>query len=251
MRGRILLAGESWISGATHVKGFDSFYSASYHTGADPLIGVLRGAGFEVSFQPSHQAATDFPLSLEALRAFDAVLLSDIGANTLLLHPDTWFQGKAMPNRLKLLEQYVEAGGGLAMAGGYLSFAGINAAAHYHRTPVERVLPVLISPYDDRLEVPQGAHPQPTGLAHPILEGLTGPWPALLGYNVLEARPDSSVLLRVGDDPLLAVRQVGGGRTLVWASDIGPHWCPQTFVDWPGYSRLFVQAMGWLCGEQR
>ena len=35
---RVLLAGESWISQATHYKGFDSFSSTTFHTGADAFI---------------------------------------------------------------------------------------------------------------------------------------------------------------------------------------------------------------------
>lgn len=45
---------------------------------------------------PAHAAATDFPLTLEALQEWDAIILSDIGANTLLLHPDT---AEEPPNR--------------------------------------------------------------------------------------------------------------------------------------------------------
>ena len=36
-----------------------------------------------------------FPQTLEGLSAYDAVILSDIGANTLLLHPDTWIHSQA------------------------------------------------------------------------------------------------------------------------------------------------------------
>ena len=53
----------------------------------------------------------------------------------------------------------------------------------------------------------------------------------------------------MGTDPLLAVRKVGRGRTLAWASDIGPHWCPAEFVAWPGYAILFTNAVRWLGGE--
>ncbi len=42
-RRKILLAGESWVSSATHVKGFDQFQSVTYHTGVDPLIAALNG----------------------------------------------------------------------------------------------------------------------------------------------------------------------------------------------------------------
>ena len=48
---------------------------------------------------------------------------------------------------------------------------------------------------------------------------------------------------------LLAVRSVGEGRTLAFASDVSPHWAPTEFMDWAGYGLLFSQAMSWLAGE--
>jgi hypothetical protein len=57
------------------------------------------------------RGATDFPLTLEALRQWDAIILSDIGANTLLLHPDTWLKSRRTANRLTLIHDYVAAGG--------------------------------------------------------------------------------------------------------------------------------------------
>lgn len=244
---RILIVGESWVSASTHYKGFDQFGSASYHTGADPLIRVLEADGMEVEFQPSHVAATAFPLTLAGLQQYDVIWLSDIGANTLLLHPDTWLHGQRVANRLKLIEEYVRLGGGLGMAGGYLSFQGINGSARYHRTPVEAVLPVTILPVDDRVEVPEGVTPSVV-LSHPIVEGLDGEWPFLLGYNELRAKPGSETLLTLGADPLLVLGRAGAGRSLAWASDIGPHWCPQAFLDWPGYAALFTRMTRWLAG---
>jgi uncharacterized membrane protein len=161
---KILLAGESWVSAATHYKGFDQFASVTFHLGAEPLVAALKGSEFDLRYMPAHEAQQDFPQTLEALRAYDAVILSDIGANTLLLHPDTWIRSKPTPNRLRLLKSYVERGGGLMMVGGYLSFQGINGAARFHGTPVEEVLPVEILPYDDRVEVPEGFVPVVMGI---------------------------------------------------------------------------------------
>ncbi|HET7838473.1 MAG TPA: glutamine amidotransferase, partial [Rectinemataceae bacterium] len=188
--------------------------------------------------------------SLEALKAWDVVILSDIGANTLLLHPNTWLRGESMPNRLELLRQYAEAGGGLAMCGGYLSFAGIYASAKYYRTPIEEVLPVSIHTFDDRVESPQGARATVLVKDHPVLEGIPGEWPALLGFNELVAKSDATILARIGEHPLLTLRSVGEGRTLAWASDIGPHWCPTSFAEWEGYARLMSQAVEWLAGRR-
>ena len=158
-RHNVLLAGESWVTTGTHIKGFDQFSTVTFHLGAEPLVEALKGSLFDLKYMPSHEAQRDFPQTPEALAAFDAVILSDIGANTLLLHPDTWIASKRTPNRLRSLKAYVENGGGLLMVGGYYSFQGINGGARYHGTPIEEVLPVEILPYDDRVEVPEGFTP--------------------------------------------------------------------------------------------
>ena len=68
------------------------------------------------------------------------------------------------------------------------------------------------------------------GPSHPILAGINEPLPPILGLNKLEFRGDAtSTLLAVcqyrGNDwPLLAVRNYGRGRSLIWSTDIGPHW---------------------------
>jgi uncharacterized membrane protein len=244
---RVLIAGESWVSAANHHKGFDLFPSVTYHTGIEPLRGVLQSAGHTVTHLPAHEAPEAFPETRDALSDYDVVVLSDLGANSLLIHPRTWLNSKRSPNRLVLLADWVRAGGGLAMAGGYLSFQGFGGTAFYHATPVEEVLPAVISPYDDRVECPEGRVPTRVG-EHPITAGLPEQWPYVLGYNRI-GLPDGAVeLARVGKDPLLAVRTVGAGRTLAWTTDIAPHWCPEPFVTWDGYTTIFDRAIRWLAG---
>ncbi|WP_026783598.1 glutamine amidotransferase [Pleomorphomonas koreensis] len=254
MTKKILLAGESWVSTATHIKGFDQFATVTYHTGADELLKALKGGPFDVTFMPSHEAQRDFPQTMEALSAYDAVVLSDIGANTLLLHPDTWIHSKTTPNRLKLIRDYVLAGGGLLMFGGYYSFQGINGGARYHKTAVEDVLPVVCLPYDDRVEVPEGFAAVVTGRTdHPILKGLGGDWPLLLGFNEVGLKPGAEVLATVSNEygalPLLATGLYGKGRTVAWTSDVGPHWLSPDFVAWKGYKTLFEQMLAWATGQ--
>jgi uncharacterized membrane protein len=250
---RILLAGESWMSAATHYKGFDQFGSVTFHLGAEPLVAALKDSPFELTYMPSHEAVTAFPSTLEGLGAYDAVLLSDIGANSLLLPPDVWLHGKTHPNRLKLLRDWTAGGGGLVMIGGYLSFQGLDGKARWGRTAVEDALPVSCLPYDDRLEIPEGFKAVVNGPAdHPVLAGLGADWPVLLGANEVKLKTDRSaeVLATLPDDqgghPLLVTGRFGKGRTAVWTSDIGPHWLPQTFVDWPGYAKLWKNLLGWV-----
>lgn len=247
---RILVAGESWVSQTTHYKGFDSFTSVTFHTGIEPFANALTSRGLIVDHLPAHEVPERFPRTAEELSAWDVVILSDIGANSLLLHPDTWQGGHRTPNRPVALAEWVRGGGGLAMAGGYLSFQGFEGKAFFHGTPVEDVLPCVISSYDDRVEVPDGVEPKTVDDAHVIVSGVRGPWPALLGYNRFGLKDDAVLLAEINSDPLLAVRQVGRGRTLAWASDIAPHWCTQDFMDWDGYPVLFANACRWLAGSE-
>lgn len=251
---KVLLVGESWVSDATHIKGFDHFSTATFHFGAEPLVAALAGSQFDLRHMPAHEAQRDFPLRLEGLHGYDAIILSDIGSNTLLLHPNTWIHSRRTPNRLRLIREYVRRGGALMMIGGYFSFQGINGGARYHGTPIEEVLPVDILPYDDRVEVPEGFLPVIQESRHPILKGFRGKWPALLGFNEVRAKSDASVLATVsrayGSKPLLVAGTHGKGRTLAWTSDIGPHWLPPEFAGWRGYARLWKQSLSWLVGER-
>ena len=247
---RVLLAGESWVSAATHYKGFDQFGSVTFHLGAEPLVKALEGSPYELHYMPAHEAATAFPMTKEGLDGYAAVLLSDLGSNTLLLHPDVWLKGKPVPNRLKVLRDWVAGGGGLMMIGGYFSFQGINGAARWGRTPVEEPLPVTCLPVDDRVEVPEGFAAELVRPDHPVLQGLDGAWPLLLGVNEVKLKPAGELLAKLpdaeGGHPLLVAGSHGQGRTLAWTSDIGPHWVPDAFVAWEGYARLWTQALDWL-----
>jgi uncharacterized membrane protein len=248
-QGRVLIAGESWTVHSIHQKGFDSFTTTEYAEGVGWLRSALEGGGWAVDFQPSHVAAREFPGTAEALSAYDCVILSDIGANTLLLHPDTFVRSKPLPNRLAAIRDYVDQGGGFVMVGGYLTFQGIEAKAQYAGTPIEEILPVTLSRFDDRAEAPQGLAPAVVGAAHPILSGVPAPWPALLGYNKVAQKQDAQLIAKIGGDPLLAAGHYGKGRTVAFTSDCGPHWAPPPFVEWPGYAPLWCNLVGWAAGR--
>jgi uncharacterized membrane protein len=244
---RVLLAGESWTTTSIHVKGFDSFTTVEYAEGGGALIDALERAGHDVTFMPNHVAATDFPFTADALGAFDVVLLSDIGANTLLM-PPVVFAGETRPNRLELLRDWVLGGGGLGMVGGYLSFQGIEAKANYRTSPLAGVLPVEMEAGDDREETPEGARPVAVG-SHPITAGLDATWPQLLGFQRVIARPEATVVAEVKGHPLLVLGVAGDGRTAAYTTDIGPHWAPEAFTDWPGFGTLWDRIVRHLAGE--
>jgi uncharacterized membrane protein len=246
---RVLLCGESWVTHSLHIKGVDSFTTSTYVEGAAELRAALSSAGIDVEYLPGHLVPAQFPGSADGLVGYDAVILSDIGANSLLLSPDVFERSIPAPNRLEVVEQYVRGGGGLLMVGGYLSFAGIEGKARYHGTPVEDALPVTIGETDDRVEAPQGVVPAVTRPDHPVLAGLPATWPRLLGYNRVTPNPTAAVVVSCGADPLIACGEYHGGRGAVFTSDCAPHWGPPEFMSWPGYAPLWVNLVSWLARQ--
>ena len=248
---KVVLVGESWVSTSTHVKGWDFFSSSVYEEGHQHLRDALSSSEFDFVHITGHRAAEEFPTTKAELDEYDVVVISDIGANTLLLHPDVWLHGKTVPNRLMVLRDWVTSGGSVVMCGGYLSFSGIYGSAKYYKTALEEVLPVTMYERDDRIEAPQGGKIVVKNGGHPILQGVSAEWPVALGYNEVIAKPEADVLAEIDGKPFLATMEAGRGRSLVWTTDIGPHWCPTTFVEWEGYAKIWQQAMRWLAESNK
>lgn len=248
MTKRVLIAGESWTVHSIHQKGFDSFTTTEYSEGVKWLKSALEAGGWTVDFQPSHVAAREFPYTAEDLAKYDCVILSDIGANTLLLHPETFTKSKVLPNRLHSIRDYVAQGGGFVMVGGYLTFQGIDAKGQYAGTAIEDILPVTLSRFDDRIETPQGVTPK-VALSHDTVAKINGGWPDMLGYNRVTPKDGGNVVVTVGEDPLLVTGTYGQGRTVAFTSDCGPHWAPPPFVEWDGYAPLWQGIVDWAAGK--
>lgn len=248
----VLLVGESWISSSTHFKGFDQFGSVTFHTGAEPLTKALKGSEYTLTFMPAHEAVENFPFEMEELKQWDIIIISDIGANSFLLPQAVWLHSKPVSNRLRLLKEWVAQGGALIMAGGYFSFQGIDGKARWRKTPVEDTLPVTCLPWDDRVEIPEGAKAEILLPAHPVLTGMGSDWPPLLGVNEVEVRdmPGVEVLARLpeaqGGHPLLVLGRYEAGRTAAWTSDMSPHWLPHEFCAWIGYKQLWLNLFAWV-----
>lgn len=176
----------------------------------------------------------------------------------------------------------VEQGAGLIMLGGWESYCGLGG--NYYNTPVGNILPVRISPCDDRVNSPVPCLIE-ICRKHPIIAGL--PFdrpPAVGGYNRVSLKPDSQEILSlrpisiianeggydfsVGTaDPLLVVGRCGLGRVACLTTDVAPHWVG-TLVDWgpkrvnaqaPGaeaveigsdYAKFFNRIIGWCIGEE-
>ena len=225
------------------------------------LSGVMHHAGIAFDYCPSSR-----PIGGD-LHAADRklIILSDYPSAQLT------------PDQHEKIVAAVAGGTGLLMIGGWESYHGLGG--DWDTSPIADLLPVTISPSDDRVNYDQTAllRTVTPNAGHPIVTGL--PWdtcpPAIGGYCRFTAKPDAQVLLEValhqaarqGDgfnfdlkrvDPMLVVSPperssgaVGKGNVACLATDAAPHWVGP-FVDWgtdndpqpSGSGRLPCQAPG-------
>ncbi len=252
---KVLLVGESWSVNSLHSKGFDTFSTTHFSDGMKYLREALKDSSVDLIHMPAHVAQSEFPYRSEDLKQYDVLCLSDIGANTFLLPAEVFTQMKRLPNRLRVIQSYVEAGGGFLMCGGYYSFQGFQAGAFYHQSPIEELLPLEMLPYDDRWEAPEGAEPLFTknGKTHPILQGIDSNIPYVLGFNKVKPQKGADILLEFStaykNYPLLLTGSYGKGRTAAFTSDIAPHWLSPEFCAWAGYKTLWENLFCYL-GEK-
>ena len=129
-----------------------------------------RTSGLDIDFMPNHEVSLRFPASMEALQAYDAVIISDAPADPSCSIRTRWPASGELTG-LKLICDYVRDGGGFAMIGGWMAFGGFHGKAHYAYTPLAGLLPVKISPDDDRMETPEGVYPEMLDPKHPLLAG--------------------------------------------------------------------------------
>ena len=104
-------------------------------------------------------------------------------------------------------------------------------------------------PYDDRVEVPEGADIICNPSKHDILKDFPREWPYILGYNRLIAKPEADVIVEFENDPIIALGKFGSGRTLAYATDCTAHWAPPGMTDWEYYPVLWDRLLYWLSGN--
>ncbi|MEE2780260.1 MAG: glutamine amidotransferase, partial [Myxococcota bacterium] len=191
------------------------------------------------------------PLNLRPLNAAETALIpfpaqelfeEELGGFDLAIFQNFNYGPFRTRQYLPNIAQYIRDGGGFMMVGGPLSFA----SGGYYGTPITHVLPVDIPPgfgeealLDDR---PFRARLTHAGTHHPITRLDMDPsenarrWATteqLEGMNlVTQTKPDAVTLLEhptLRDQqgkkmPVVAVREVGEGRTMAVMTDSTWHW---------------------------
>ena len=153
---------------------------------------------------------------------------------------------------LERTKRFVEEGGSLLMIGGFSAFG----AGGYTHSAVEAVLPVGVTAADDHSDASCNMELTPEGLRHSITELADTPaenkrqWaalPRLKGYNrVARVKPGATVLAQAGAAPLLAVQELGQGRTAAFMADTTWKWifCEESKPE--QHKRFWRQFVIWL-----
>jgi len=221
---------------------------------------ILRTDTDEMALGAGEMSLIPFPyreIFDEQLKSFDLLIFDNFNFKPYWVEP-----------YLPGVRAYIEGGGALAMVGGDLSFA----SGQYGDSALADVLPV------DLAGIPQDgtgaftadvfrARLTPEGLNHPatalsldsrINEARWAVLPPLVGINrVAGLRPGARALLvhptqKSGDDkpaPVLAVSDVGRGRTLALLTDSAWNWGFQAAGagdDGRAFQRFWEGAMRWL-----
>jgi uncharacterized membrane protein len=176
---------------------------------------------------PVEHPTKGFPRTMAELLNYDVIIHSDIRTDS--------FSGEQLQNMARLVEEY---GGGFVMIGGNSAFG----KGGYHRTVLDRVIPVAMEQENDSharsvtLKVP------PAALTHPVMaigatpeetqQIWTEKFPTLYGYNLVDRpKPGATVLgvdaearNRYGPRLLMAVQNVGKGRSMAFTSDTTRSW---------------------------
>jgi len=249
---KVLFAGEAIYTVQTIHKGRNTFNMGRYLEHGECFINALRENGIDLDYCPTNKVAEEFPWTLEEMKKYDVIVVSDVGSDTFLISQRT-MEGEKTPNRLKLLEQYVAEGGGFLMWGGYLSFTGFHGKAFYKRTPIETLLPVNLMETDDRVEVPEGFLPTILEKDHPILNGIPDKWEGwFLSYNRFIAKEGATVISTIKEydnDPFVVVWDYGKGRSLASAVDCDHHGAAPPFLAWEYTGRLYANMVKWCAKE--
>lgn len=245
---KVLLLGESYSATHTFVRGRNYVTLPQYGHFGTQLVSLLEGEGPTVTWIPTHDIPEKCPILRQDFAAYDVVVLSDVGSDTMLVQPRRE-NGSRYPNRLAELTEYVRSGGGLVMIGGYFGFAGIGNQARYAMTPLADSLPVHILPYDDRVECPEGVIPQADSVCSIFRNVPMDRCPPFAGYNKTVLKQGATQFAAFRTDPFLAGWNFGEGRAFAFTSDCAPDWAPAEVLAWESYPRLLANILSWTAGR--
>ncbi|MBI1176530.1 hypothetical protein GC207_03740 [bacterium] len=209
-----------------------------------------------------------YPKKMEDLLRYHVIICSDVARDA--------FTKEQMENTVRFVEEF---GGGFVMVGGETGFG----AGYYDQTPVEKIIPVEMENSRDATDVSFQVRPSTAAMEHPILKMADDPaanraiWaklPPFFGYNRVDrAKPGATVLWehpsdrnQYGPRVILAVQQIGKGRSMAFTTDTTSAWGYQFERMWGEpttdglanrlstdaryYKQFWVNAVRWLAANR-
>jgi uncharacterized membrane protein len=143
-----------------------------------------------------------FPKTPEALMQYNLVILADVGAYALTIR------------QRMMLKDYVQAGGAVLFCGGVNAF-GFGC---FGETSLAEWLPCQVGSEPDRQPLGNGMPLTPTAAAANVFPADLA-WvqqPRVFYRHAVTPRPDATVWLTAGGQPVLLVRAMGKGRVAAW-----------------------------------
>ncbi|MFH1738728.1 MAG: glutamine amidotransferase [bacterium] len=141
------------------------------------------------------------------------------------------FDAHNMPANVDLMKKIAYEGGGnayLVKDGSQLPSIFIKEAAQVTRSLIleEPFTPVITHPSE-------------------VIDGFSEGFPQLLGYVITTIRPESqSVLESHQEDPVLALRRYGVGKSAAFTSDAKRRWA-KDWIAWDQYAKFWAQVARW------
>ena len=215
---------------------------------------------------PVEHQRQGFPRTLAGLLEYDVVIHSDIKKES--------FTTEQLRNIARLVEEH---GGGFVMIGGNSAFG----KGGYQHTVLDRIIPIAMEQPNDSQATPIKLQLARGAVAHPIVgigsspedtvQIWTAKFPTLYGFNRVDRAKPGAVVLALnpayrtayGPGVLLAVQEIGKGRSMAFASDTTRSWGKDFETIWgepirPGtrvserncdsryYQHFWVNAVRWL-----
>jgi len=218
---------------------------------------------------PVEHPTKGFPHTLAELLNYDVIIHSDIRTDS--------FTTEQLHNIARLVEEY---GGVFIMIGGNSAFG----KGGYHRTILDRIIPVAMERENDSLARQIDFHVPPAAYNHPIMalgatreesELIWSKFPPLYGCNLVDrAKPGATVLgvdatsrNQYGPRLLMAVENIGKGRSMAFTSDTTRSWGKDFETIWGEpingslplrerncdsryYRQFWVNAVRWLAAAR-
>ncbi len=201
-----------------------------------------------------------YPLTLKGLLKYDVVIFSDIIKEA--------YSSEQLDATVAFVEEF---GGGFVMVGGQTSFG----AGDYQKTVIDKLMPIEVSNRSDPLWNRVQVAVTETGWKHPLMqvgadaaetrEAWTRSFPGFNGLNyVPRAKPGAYVLARTAQQirgreslVLLAVQQIGRGRTMAFTSDTTRDWGTDFETRWgPNgrdntyFRKFWNNTIRWLAADR-